>query len=103
MATVKRLADGKKLIIAKGLASKVMDTSSGGQDFCLRSHIRRGCKRLRLRILGRRCASLLEDSGALQWRCEECKEEGFVAMVQKKDQAGAVATTSQDVVCSEQS
>ncbi|CAE7264577.1 patB [Symbiodinium natans] len=57
VATVKRLADGKKLIIAKGLASKVMDTSSGGQD-----------------------------SGALQWRCEECKEEGFVAMVQKKDQ-----------------
>nr|ACY78118.1 P-type proton ATPase [Symbiodinium sp. DZ-2009a] len=56
VATVKRLADGKKLIVAKGLASKILDTSSGGAD-----------------------------SGKLQWKCEECKEEGFLEMVQKTD------------------
>ena len=38
---MKRLADGKKLIVAKGLASKILDTSSGGAD-----------------------------SGKLQWKCE---------------------------------
>ncbi|CAK9101015.1 Probable plasma membrane ATPase (PAT2) (Proton pump) [Durusdinium trenchii] len=57
VATVKRLYDDRKLIVAKGLCSKVMDTSSGGQD-----------------------------SGKLQWTCEECKEEGFLEMVQKTDQ-----------------
>lgn len=29
MATVKRLYDDRKLIVAKGLASKILDTSSG--------------------------------------------------------------------------
>jgi len=57
VATVKRLYDDRKLIVAKGLASKILDTSSGGQD-----------------------------SGKLQWTCEECKEEGFLEMVQKTDQ-----------------
>lgn len=38
---MKRLYDDRKLIVAKGLCSKVMDTSSGGQD-----------------------------SGKLQWTCE---------------------------------
>lgn len=27
-----------------------------------------------------------QDSGKLQWTCEECKEEGFLEMVQKTDQ-----------------
>ena len=50
VATVKRLYDDRKLIIAKGLASKVLDTSSGGQD-----------------------------SGKLQWKCEE--REGEFALL----------------------
>ena len=38
---MKRVYDDRKLIIAKGLASKILDTSAGGQD-----------------------------SGKLQWKCE---------------------------------
>ena len=80
VATVKRLYDDKKLIIAKGLASKVMDTSAGGQDRRMTSPgaTAKHC------VVQADMAS--QDSGALQWVCEECKEAGFVDMVQKKDQ-----------------
>jgi len=56
VATVQRVYDGKKLLVAKGLASKILDTSSGNQD-----------------------------SAALQWRCKECETEGFAEMVNTKD------------------
>jgi len=54
VATVDR--EGKKIIVAKGLATKVLDTSAGGAD-----------------------------SGALQWKCADCDDPEFAKMVQKKD------------------
>jgi H+-transporting ATPase len=32
VARVRRKADGRKIVVAKGLATKIMDTSSGGKD-----------------------------------------------------------------------
>eukprot|EP00931_Biecheleriopsis_adriatica_P032275 TRINITY_DN1884_c0_g1_i4.p1 TRINITY_DN1884_c0_g1~~TRINITY_DN1884_c0_g1_i4.p1 ORF type:complete len:1010 (+),score=253.09 TRINITY_DN1884_c0_g1_i4:47-3076(+) len=70
VATVKRNYDGRNLIVAKGLVSKILDTSSGG-----------------------------EDSGKLQWVCEECKTEGFKEMVQKKDEELSSAGYKTLAVC----
>jgi len=47
---------GRKIIVAKGLATKVLDTSAGGKD-----------------------------SGDLQWKCADCEDPGFSEMVSKKD------------------
>lgn len=56
VAVLKRVEDGRRFVVAKGLVSKVLDTSSGG-----------------------------EDSGQLQWKCTECSDPTFADRVIKKD------------------
>jgi H+-transporting ATPase len=57
VTVLKQKSDGKKLIIAKGLLSKILDTSSGGQD-----------------------------SAPRQWRCVECDDTQLFQSINEIDE-----------------
>eukprot|EP00933_Yihiella_yeosuensis_P034266 TRINITY_DN27776_c0_g1_i1.p1 TRINITY_DN27776_c0_g1~~TRINITY_DN27776_c0_g1_i1.p1 ORF type:complete len:979 (-),score=190.37 TRINITY_DN27776_c0_g1_i1:225-3161(-) len=69
VAVVKQIWNGRNLIVAKGLATKILDTSAGG-----------------------------EDSGELQWKCQN-EEPGFADMVCKKDEELSAAGYKTLAVC----
>jgi H+-transporting ATPase len=60
VATLIRQSDNKVFYVAKGLATKILDTSAGGAD-----------------------------SADMQWTCAECAKPGFTSFVEKTDEAFA--------------